>query len=62
MSSGAKQSVFHVSVCVCVCLFVFLYDRYKGEAGTVCFPIAIPQKEVFITVPQGAESSYNDFQ
>lgn len=48
--------------CVCVCLFVFLYDRYKGEAGTVCFPIAIPQKEVFITVPQGAESSYHDFQ
>lgn len=49
-------------VCVCVRLFVFLYDRYKGEAGTVCFHIAIPQKEVFITAPQGAESSCNDFQ
>lgn len=61
MSTGAKSVYFScVSVCVFTC--VFLYNSYKGEAGTVYLHIAIAQKEVFITVTQGAESSCNDFQ
>ena len=44
---------FRVSVCVFV---YFLCDRCKGATGTVYFHIAVPQKEVFITVPEGTES------
>lgn len=45
---------FRLSVCVFVC--VSLCDRCKGAAGTVYFQTAVPQKEVFITVPECTES------
>lgn len=49
---------FRVCVCVGVRSVCVSVDKHKGAPpGSVYLHIAVPQKEEFITMPEGAEST-----